>query len=125
MNYIGEKNPDTLLLKVYPHGNSVYTLREDDGISFEYEKGRLAKTSIICKEMADRTELSILPTEGSYDGIFTSRTWELELFVTEKPKQLLVNGVTMNHWEYDLSGKVFLSVFQEDVNKKVTIEMIN
>lgn len=35
------------ILKVYPSGNSSYTLYEDDGVTFDYEQGKIAKRSSI------------------------------------------------------------------------------
>jgi hypothetical protein len=44
MNYVGEKPIDPLIVDVYPQGSSEFTLFEDDGISFNYEKGDYCET---------------------------------------------------------------------------------
>ncbi|NEW85068.1 MAG: DUF4968 domain-containing protein, partial [Mariniphaga sp.] len=44
MQYIGEFPVDTLILKIYPDKKSSYTLLEDDGTTFDFEKGNIAKT---------------------------------------------------------------------------------
>jgi len=44
MNYVGEKPIDPLIVDVYPEGTSTFTLYEDDGISYDYEKGAYCTT---------------------------------------------------------------------------------
>ena len=44
MNYVGEKPIDPLIVEVYPEGTSTFTLYEDDGISYDYEKGDYCTT---------------------------------------------------------------------------------
>ena len=44
MNYVGEKPIDPLIVDVYPQGTSTFTLYEDDGISYDYEKGDYCTT---------------------------------------------------------------------------------
>ncbi len=124
MNYIGEKKKDTLILRIYPEKNSSYTLWEDDGISFEYEKGVLAKTRIECTGSEKEIRVTIHPAEGSYKGIPASRTWELELFIPEKPSGLQVNGSNSDRWTFEEPGRLRVPVFQDDVRKKVTVGII-
>jgi hypothetical protein len=44
MNYVDEKPMDPLIVEIYGHGNSEFVLYEDDGISFDYEKGDYCET---------------------------------------------------------------------------------
>ncbi len=124
MNYIGEKKEDSLVLRVYPEKNSLYTLWEDDGISFEYEKGIIAKTRIECADSEKETRLTIHPAVGSYEGMAASRSWELELFIPERPSKLWVNGSDTDKWRFEESGRVIVPVFQEDVREKVIVEVL-
>ncbi|NCB07053.1 MAG: DUF5110 domain-containing protein [Bacteroidia bacterium] len=123
MNYIGEKSLDTLIIRVYPEKNSSCTLWEDDGISFGYEKGEFAKTRFECSDSGKNTELEIFPCEGSYSGMYQSRTFELEIYLPSKPGQVLVNGNADGNWEYN-QGKVTLSVLQKNVREKQTITIV-
>lgn len=44
MNFVGEKPVDPLIVDVYPEGTSSFTLYEDDGVTFNYEKGDYCET---------------------------------------------------------------------------------
>jgi alpha-glucosidase (family GH31 glycosyl hydrolase) len=123
MQYIGQSGLDTLKIQVYPDGKSSFTLLEDDGITYDYEKGKIARTKFECADTERETELTILPCEGTYNGIYLSRTYEWEINLPEKPSRILVNGSAIKDWQYDASGKVLLSVFQKDVRQKLTVNI--
>jgi alpha-glucosidase (family GH31 glycosyl hydrolase) len=123
MQYIGEYPVDTLILRVYPDQKSSYTLFEDDGRSFDYEKGSIAKTRFECNETDKNTEFIIHPTEGHYIGISNSRTYQLEIESLKKPAEVIVNGRKTEDWKYDVSGKVILFVKQK--NTKIQIVTVN
>lgn len=72
MNYVGEKPIDPLIIDIYGHGSTEFTLFEDDGESFDYEKGEYCETKY---ENNGGTEIiinarncpgSYVPTERSY-----------------------------------------------------------
>jgi alpha-glucosidase (family GH31 glycosyl hydrolase) len=44
LQHVFEKPTDTLEVHIYPGGPGQFTLYEDDGLSFDYESGRYAKT---------------------------------------------------------------------------------
>jgi alpha-glucosidase (family GH31 glycosyl hydrolase) len=44
MNFVGEKPVNPLIVDVYPEGTSSFTLYEDDGVTFNYEKGDYCET---------------------------------------------------------------------------------
>ena len=64
MQYVDESPVDTLLLKVYPGSSSSYTLLEDNGTTFDYENGAIAKTSFKCKREGNKINLEISKREG-------------------------------------------------------------
>lgn len=57
--------PDRLYIHVYPGKNTVFTLYEDDGKTYAYEKGEFAKTRIKLKD----EKLIIKRREGNYMGM--------------------------------------------------------
>ncbi|MGI6048357.1 MAG: TIM-barrel domain-containing protein [Petrimonas sp.] len=120
-HFIGENPLDIIELKVYPHKTSSYTLLEDDGISFEYENGSVAKTKIDCTDTERSTEITIHSVEGNYKGMPQKRTWELEVLSAKKPTRVLVNGSEINDWKYE-NGAVCFKVVQEAPDKKMTIK---
>jgi alpha-glucosidase (family GH31 glycosyl hydrolase) len=123
MQYIGELPTDTLIVRVYPEKKSTYTLWEDDGLSYDYEKGMFAKTCFECTDSANETEFTIFATEGTYKGMYQSRTYKLEINSSAKPTQVLVNGSKTENWNYD-SGKVVLTISQYNVREKQTINIV-
>jgi len=123
MQYVGELPTDTLIVRVYPEKKSAYTLWEDDGLSYDYEKGMFAKTRFECADSDKETEFTVFATEGTYNGMYQSRTYELEINIPEKPTQILINGKPNSSWKYDL-GKVMLTVSQGNVRKKQTIKIV-
>jgi hypothetical protein len=60
--YIGDQPTETIILKVYPEGQS------------------------------------------SYKGMPKERTYELEIAVPDKPKQLSLNGKLLENWKFDEKG---------------------
>jgi alpha-glucosidase len=123
MNWIGEFPQDTLFFKIYPEGHSSYTLWEDDGKTFEYEKGNIAKTLFECNNNDRETDFIISPTAGSYSGIIKNKTYHIELKMPEKPSSVLVNDRPAENWKYTESGKVLLVTSRKD-NEKLTIQFL-
>jgi alpha-glucosidase len=122
--YIGEQTLDTLIVKVYPDKHSSYTLWEDDGLTFDYEKGILSKTLFECNETEKKTTLTIHPVEGSFSGMFKSRTWQLEIEIHQKPLKVILNGQTVENWQFDSSGKLKIMVNQNSTGEKEAVEIV-
>ena len=120
--FIGENPLETIELKMYPSETSSYTLWEDDGITFEYEKGEFSKTEIVCVDTNKNIEIHLNPVEGKYEGMPKQRTWELEVFSDIKPSFVLVNGVKTDDWKYD-KGVIQYTLFQDDISKKQIINI--
>lgn len=123
MQYIGEHLVDTLIVKVYPEKRSSFILWEDDGKSFDYEKGEIAKTSFECNDTDKVTELIISPGKETYSGMSESRTYQLEIDSSQRPSQVMVNGHVSDNWKYDKAGKVILWVIQKNHLEKQEIRI--
>ena len=121
MQYIGEHRVDTLIVRVFPEKQSSYTLLEDDGKSFDFEKGIIAKTRFECNSTEKQTEFIIQPTQGSYSGMSGSRVYQIEIEFPIKPAQVLVNGRKVENWNYSNSGKVILLVSQKNNSDKQVV----
>jgi len=71
MQYVGEKSWDNLEVRVYPGANGSFTLYEDEGDSYHYEKGVY---SIIPFSWNDKSRtLTIGNRQGSYPGMLQQR----------------------------------------------------
>ena len=77
MQYVGEKTWDDLEICVYPGADGLFTLYEDEGDSYNYEKGVY---STITFQWNDRTRtLTIGARQGSYPGMLQKRQFTLVL----------------------------------------------
>ncbi|MDD6254155.1 MAG: glycoside hydrolase family 31 protein [Bacteroidales bacterium] len=120
MQYIGEYPLDTLILKVYPEGESTYTLYEDDGVTYAYEEGKVARTRFDCARNEKDIVFTVRGREGSYDRVFESRTYELSFNGVCKPSKVMVNGEKMKDWSYE-DGVLSLTVCQENTLDEMEI----
>jgi alpha-glucosidase (family GH31 glycosyl hydrolase) len=122
--YIGEQPLDTLIVKVYPEKHSVYTLCEDDGKTFDYEKGILAKTRFECNDADSKTTITIYPVEGGYPGMFASRTFRMEITISKKPAKVLLKNQMVENWEINSSGELIIQINQKKTSEKQVVEII-
>ena len=75
MQYVGEKAWDNLELRIYPGADGSFTLYEDEGDNYNYEKGAY---SIIPITWNDRTRtLTIGARKGNYPGMLQSRQFTI------------------------------------------------
>jgi alpha-glucosidase (family GH31 glycosyl hydrolase) len=124
-NYVGEKPDDYLNLKVYPHkdGSTLsFTLYEDDGNTYSYEKAQSATTLISTSQQANNITLNIAAMTGSYTGKVDNRVWAPEVKVIAEGKSvysvkrngkelMMVNSkdavaVGVDVWFYDSSSQM-------------------
>ena len=73
MQYVGEKQWNELELRVYPGADGTFTFYEDEGDSYNYEKGAY---TLIPMQWNNRTRtLTIGERQGSYPGMIDKRTF--------------------------------------------------
>ena len=83
MEWSDEKPADDILLAVYAGKDASFTLYEDEGVNYNYEKGLW---SVIPIEWEDSTRtLTIGNRTGSFPGILTNRTFRVVIIDTEHP----------------------------------------
>ncbi|MBX3253021.1 MAG: DUF5110 domain-containing protein [Chitinophagaceae bacterium] len=99
--YVEEFPVDTLTVKVYPGGESEYTLLQDDGISFEYEKGNIASTTFKCAKTNSGISFTVSPVKGSYKNMPENMVYTIEMAVKQKPKQVKVNNKINSQWKWN------------------------
>ena len=67
--YIEEKAPEKYIVNVYPGADAEFKLYEDDGYTYDYEKGAVATTRMAIENSCDCCfDVVIDAREGSYDG---------------------------------------------------------
>ncbi|GAA4496571.1 glycoside hydrolase family 31 protein [Hymenobacter ginsengisoli] len=77
VQYAGEKKWDHLEIRVYPGANGEFTLYEDEGDSYRYEKG--ARSEITFRWDDAKRQLTIQNRQGSFPGMLARRTFRLAL----------------------------------------------
>lgn len=77
VQFSSEKPWDSLELRVYPGADADFILYEDDGVSYDYEKGLFTEIPFHWNE-AERT-LEIGTRSGSYPGMLSSREFRVVL----------------------------------------------
>ena len=77
LQYSSEKPADPIELRIYAGANGSFTLYEDEGDSYRYEKGAFA-TIPLAWDDATQT-LTIGPRRGEYPGMLKDRTFNIVL----------------------------------------------
>ena len=77
MQYVGEKSWDDLELRVYPGADGEFTLYEDEGDNYNYEKGQYATITFRWNDRS-RT-LTLCERKGSYPGMLQKRQFTIVL----------------------------------------------
>ena len=83
LQYVDEKPADPVALFVYAGADGAFTLYEDDGVSYGYERGAFTRIPLQWNDA--RKTLTIGKRDGKFPGMLTSRTFELVLVSKEKP----------------------------------------
>ena len=81
VRYIGEKPDQTIHVHVYGEKPAAYTLYEDDGVSYRYERGDMVKTCLAF----DGETLSHTVVDGNEALVPEGRTYELIVHKTPVP----------------------------------------
>jgi alpha-D-xyloside xylohydrolase len=83
MQYVGEKPADPITLYIYAGANGAFTLYEDQGTTFDYEKGSFSQIPI---RWDDKTStLTIGERSGTFDGMLGRRTFQVVLVSRDHP----------------------------------------
>ncbi|HNP21756.1 MAG TPA: glycoside hydrolase family 31 protein [Panacibacter sp.] len=86
LQYTAEKPADPITLFVYTGKDASFSLYEDEGINYNYEKGAYSNININYSEQ-DKT-LTIGKREGSFSGMLAKRTFRVVFIAKDKAKAL-------------------------------------
>ncbi len=84
IEYVDQKLPERITLYVYGGQDGSFTLYEDEGVNYNYEKGAYSTIPIVWNE-ASRT-LVIGERNGSYDGMLENRTFNVIFAEKKNPR---------------------------------------
>lgn len=82
LQYAAEKKADPIVVHVYAGKDAVFTLYEDEGVNYNYEKGRSATIKFTYNEAAKLLTISAL--QGNFPGLLKSRTFQIKLISKTK-----------------------------------------
>jgi len=89
--YIAQKPNDPIELRIYPGKDANFTLYEDEGTNYNYEKGQFS--TILLKWDDHRGQLEIGKRVGSFPTMLTERTFSLHLAGTSSaPRTVTYRG---------------------------------
>lgn len=122
VEYLGARPFDRVILKVYPHGNSAYTMLDDDGESYEYENGGVASTLFESHERDGGVDVVVNPVQGSFKGMPSEREYSFRIQRDSRPASVSLNGAAVQDWTYE-DGMVCLSAGKIGVGEKVVVSV--
>ncbi len=99
MQYVSEKPWDNLEIRVYPGTDGTFTLYEDEGDNYNYEKGQYTEIAFHWAD-AKRT-LTISPRKGQFPGMLQQRRFTIVL-----PGQSLSEGKTVEYNGQEITVKL-------------------
>jgi alpha-D-xyloside xylohydrolase len=91
--YAGEKPPNDLEIRVYPGADGDFSLYEDEGTNYNYEKGQ--RSTIHFHWNDRRRELSIGPRDGQFSGMLQSRQFKIVAVDTSLVHQATYHGTKL------------------------------
>jgi len=83
LQYTGERQADPITLFVYAGADGTFTLYEDDGLTYGYERGASASIPIHWNDAAHT--LTIGQREGSFPGMLAERTFKVVVVSKTRP----------------------------------------
>ncbi len=92
MQFASEKKAENIEINVYRGKNGKFSLYEDEGVNYNYEKGAFSTISFEYND-AEGT-LTIGDRQGSFEGMLTSRVFHIVFIgqTTSQPKIVNYNG---------------------------------
>lgn len=100
IQYTGQQKAKDITLYVYAGADGAFTLYEDEGENYNYEKGRCAKIAFSYNDA--KKELTVADREGKFDGMLGSRTFNVVYVTPSAPAGF---DTTIKGTRVDYDGK--------------------
>jgi alpha-D-xyloside xylohydrolase len=98
MQYVGEKASDPTTLYVYAGANGTFNLYEDQGTTFDYEKGAYSEIPIRWDNATGT--LTLGKRTGTFDGMLDHRTFQVVLVSKAHPAGVSLTPTRLKSVEY-------------------------
>ncbi len=99
LQFITEKPQDPTTLYIYEGADGDFTLYEDDGLTYGYEKGEYSEIPIHWDDTAKK--LTIGERKGSFPGMIKNRTFKVVLVSKNKPAGFSFEPKTIGNLRYE------------------------
>ena len=119
---IGTKPIDSLIVKVFPEGESSYIMYDCDAESYGYESGLVAKTLFECRESSRAVEFVVSPVEGSFENMPAVRSYTFEFRLDKKPSKVIVDDSKVKDWTWE-NGILTVKVSAVPVSHKLSVSI--
>jgi alpha-D-xyloside xylohydrolase len=100
IEYTGQKPADPIIIQVYTGNDASFKLYEDEGINYNYEKGKYTVIPLVWNE-ASKT-LTIGKRKGEYDGMLKERTFKIAF--ASKENKLNIDCKNTKYQEVKYTG---------------------
>ena len=103
MQHTRERPSDPITVRVYAGPRAEFTLYEDDGLSYDYEKGMFTLTTLSCEASGGRAVITIGAPQGRHRGMLKRRGWVVELYSRSVPARVELDGRELGSggWSHD------------------------
>ncbi len=97
MEYSNQKQPSEITLYVYAGKDGKFTLYEDEGVNYNYEKGKYAQISFSYDNK--KRQLTIGNRNGDFQGMLKERTFNIVFATKDKPQpfDLKAKGILVKY----------------------------
>ncbi|WMW81527.1 glycoside hydrolase family 31 protein [Undibacterium cyanobacteriorum] len=140
--YDGQVAKDVLTWDIYPHGESNFTLYEDDGETRQYQQGEKSTQQIRVfapENKAGLIQIKLDGVRGQYQGMETQRVQVFQVHTRVKPSQVLLQKQALAElvsraefekantgWYYDAAhqyGVVYVKTAKLDVRQALAVDL--
>ena len=97
-------------------------MMDDDGESYGYEKGAIAKTLVECHEKGGVSKIIVNPVEGSFEGMPETRDYSFAVQNDGKATTVLVGGKELKEWTFE-GGMIRFSLPDVSISDRIVIDI--
>lgn len=119
------ERPENMILNVIAGANGEFNFYEDEGDNSDYATV-FATTRFTHNVLGDKETIVIYPRQGSDNGLVKERSWEINVFGTDKPFSVKLDDqeLSADKWVYNSNSHcVSLTVPKKDCSSKTVITL--
>ncbi len=95
MDYVGQRPDDELTIQVYPGASGRFVLYEDDGSTYDYERGDFRTTEICQRTIEGQVHVEVAEAVGTFQGAPQRRKLQFLIYGLQKPSRVELDGAEL------------------------------